>query len=74
MAGCCRYYDDGEHFVILTTAANKSMEPVHDRMPLLLGENEVADWILDSKKTESILREIPFLLERSTEYEQLRFF
>ena len=74
MAGCCRYYDDGEHFVILTTAANKSMEPFHDRMPLLLGENEVADWILDSKKTESILRETPFLLERSTEYEQLRFF
>ena len=74
MAGIYSRYQDGERFVILTTQANASMQPVHDRMPLLLGENEVADWILDSKKTESILRETPFLLERSTEYEQLRFF
>lgn len=74
LAGCCRNYDDGEHFVILTTAANRSMEPVHDRMPLLLREDEVVDWILDSKRTGGILRQVPFPLERSTEYEQLRFF
>lgn len=74
LAGCCRNYGDGEHFVILTTAANKSMEPVHDRMPLLLQEDQVTDWILDAGKTKSLLRQIPFSLERSTEYEQLRFF
>ena len=74
MAGCCRPYQDGEHFVILTTAANGSMEPVHDRMPLLLQEDQVTDWILDTGKTETLLRQIPFSLEQSTEYEQLRFF
>ncbi len=74
MAGCCRYYGDGEHFVILTTGANSSMEPVHDRMPLLLEGDEVASWILDGRKTEEILRKVPFLLERSAEYEQMRFF
>ena len=74
LAGCCRNYGDGEHFVILTTAANKSMEPVHDRMPLLLQADQVTDWILDAGETESLLRQIPFSLERSTEYEQLRFF
>lgn len=74
LAGCCRSYSDGEHFVVLTTAANHSMKPVHDRMPLLLQEDEVADWILDSKKTETFLHQVPFLLDRSTEYEQLRFF
>lgn len=74
MAGCCRYYDDGEHFVILTTAANSSMEPVHDRMPLLLKEEDVAVWILDNGKTDEILRKIPYPLERGTEYEQMGFF
>ena len=74
MAGCCKHYSDGEHFVILTTAANSSMEPVHDRMPLLLEKTEVMDWILDSAKTTSLLQKAPPLLERSTEYEQMRFF
>ena len=58
----------------MTTAANSSMEPVHDRMPLLLEETEVMDWILDSAKTTSLLQKAPPLLERSTEYEQMRFF
>lgn len=74
LAGCCRHYKDGEHFVILTTAANCSMQPVHDRMPLILSEDEAADWILDAGKTDGLLRKVPPLLERSTEYEQMRFF
>lgn len=74
LAGCCRSYDDGDHFVVLTTAANQSMRPIHDRMPLLLQEDEVADWILDSKKTGTFLQQVPFLLDRSTEYEQLCLF
>lgn len=74
LAGCCRPYKDGEHFVILTTAANCSMEPVHDRMPLILSEDEAADWILDADKTDELLRKVPPSLERSTEFEQLRFF
>ncbi len=41
MAGFCRHYEDGEHFVILTTAANGSMKPVHGRMPLILERGEI---------------------------------
>ncbi len=74
MAGCCRHYGHDRHFVILTTAANSSMQPIHDRMPLLLEETEVADWILNSSRTDSILRKTPPLLDRSTDYEQMRFF
>ncbi len=74
MAGLCRQYEDGEHFVILTTAANASMEPVHDRMPLILEDQEIAEWIFDDAKTERILHHIPCLLERKTEYEQLSLF
>ena len=74
MAGFCRRYEDGEHFVILTTAANASMEPVHDRMPLILEEREIASWILDDEKAEDILHKTPCLLERRMDYEQLTLF
>lgn len=74
MAGCCRPYRDGEHFVILTTAANSSMEPVHDRMPLILSREEAICWLLDPGRTDELLRKVPAPLERGTDYEQLRFF
>ena len=74
MAGCCREYEDGTCFVILTTSANASMEPVHDRMPLILEENEIAPWILNEERARDILHKTPCLLERRSEYEQLSLF
>ena len=74
MAGFCRQYEDGEHFVILTTAANASMEPVHDRVPLILEREEIAEWMLDDTKTEAILHQTPCMLERKTDYEQMSLF
>ena len=74
MAGCCRQYEDGARFVILTTGANASMKPVHDRMPLILEEDEIAPWILDGGQAEHILHKTPCLLERRTDYEQLTLF
>ncbi len=74
MAGCCRQYEDGTRFVILTTKANASMKPVHERMPLILEENEIASWILDEGKAKDILRKTPCLLERRSDYEQLTLF
>lgn len=71
MAGFCKRYEDGEHFVILTTAANASMEPVHDRMPLILERREITEWVLDDTKMEKILHKSPCLLERETDYEQM---
>ena len=74
LAGCCRQYVDGEHFVSLTTQANGSMRPIHDRMPLILAPDQVRDWLLDSHRTAQLLRRMPPPLERSTEHEQLSFF
>ena len=74
MAGIGRRYEDGERFVILTTAANASMEPVHDRMPLILERQDITEWMFRDAKTESILHRTPCLLERKTEYEQLSLF
>lgn len=74
MAGFSRRYGEREHFVILTTAANTSMEPVHDRMPLILEQDEIVEWVLDDTKTERILHQTPCLLERKADYEQMSLF
>lgn len=74
MAGCYRKYEDGDRFVILTTRANDSMEPVHDRMPLILERKETVDWLLEDGAAEELLRKSPPLLERRAEYEQMSLF
>ena len=74
MAGCCRQYEDGVRFVILTTGANASMKPVHDRVPLILEEKEIVPWILDEEEAEGLLHKTPCLLERRSDYEQLTLF
>ena len=74
MAGCYRKYEDGDRFVILTTQANASMEPIHDRMPLILEREEAVDWLLEDGAAEELLQKLPPLLERRAEYEQMSFF
>lgn len=74
LAGCFNRYQGEERFVILTTKANASMKPVHDRMPLILEKDEVAAWILDGGRTEEFLHKTPDLLERHTDYEQMSLF
>lgn len=66
MAGIYREF----HFVIVTTQANESMAPVHDRMPLILDEEEAAAWLCDDASLSRILKKVPPLLEKSQE--QLR--
>lgn len=74
MAGFYERCRDGERFVILTTAANASMRPVHDRMPLLLEREEIEDWLVDSSLTTKFLEKTPAHLERRAEYEQMSLF
>lgn len=74
LAGFYGRYEDGEHFVILTTRANASMSPVHSRMPLVLEREQVRDWILDSAKTKELLGQEPPQLDRDCEYEQQTLF
>lgn len=74
MAGCYNRYENGDCFVILTTAANSSMKPVHDRMPLILEEEEITRWILNESSISELLKKKPCLLERQTDYEQMSLF
>ena len=74
MAGCYDCFDGQERFVILTTEANSSVKPVHDRMPLILEQNELEDWVTDDGAAEYFMHKTPVLLEREAEYEQMSLF
>ena len=48
------------------------MAPVHNRMPLILEQEELKDWVLDDGAIEYLLHKTPVLLEAHAEYEQMR--
>ncbi len=73
LAGIYRPYGAEIRFVVLTREANASMEPVHDRMPLILSGGEVASWVNDLTKADDILtKELP-MLKAERPYEQMSF-
>ena len=74
MAGCYDCFKGQERFIILTTEANSSVKSVHDRMPLILEQNELEDWVTDDNAAEYFLHKTPVLLEREAEYEQMSLF
>ncbi len=74
MAGFYNRFQNEERFMILTTQANASVNPVHNRMPVVLDESELEDWVYDDKFTEYALHKIPPKLWRKQEYEQQSLF
>lgn len=74
MAGLYDRYQGEERFVILTTGANDSMQLVHDRMPLVLEQDEVYKWLVEDKLVEDFLHKVPPLLERRMDFEQMSLF
>lgn len=66
--------ENEEHFVILTTEANASTKPVHDRMPLILRQDQIEDWLRDEKAAEAMLCQTPEELKRQADYEQMTLF
>ena len=74
MAGFYQRYEKGDCFVILTTAANGSVEKVHNRMPLILTKKEIEAWIFDASMTEYFLSKGSLFMEKYQEYEQQTLF
>ena len=74
MAGLYRKFDGEDRFVVLTTQANASVAPVHDRMPLILEADELETWLNDDDGAAKLLAKTPGMLARSQEYEQLSLF
>lgn len=59
LAGFWKYFEGkGNCFVILTTAANKSLQVFHERMPVLLEACEQDEW-LKGKNREKVLQRTP---------------
>jgi len=46
-------------FTILTTTANPSLEPLHDRMPVILAQDDERRWLTADRETATLLLE-PF--------------
>lgn len=74
MAGIWKPSEAGNCFVVLTTAANESVEGVHDRMPLILERKEINDWIFDQGFVEYAVRKIPSPLKKISTYQQMNLF
>ncbi|MDO4321876.1 MAG: SOS response-associated peptidase family protein [Lachnospiraceae bacterium] len=74
MAGFYNYFQGEDRFVVLTVPANASVNRVHDRMPLILQEEELKSWIYDGSFLEFVLRKTPAQLKRYQEYEQQSLF
>ena len=47
LAGMTHVFDGEERAVILTTAPTRQIEAIHDRMPLVLGQHELENWLYD---------------------------
>lgn len=63
LAGLWNVFNNEQKCVILTTAANRSMESIHNRMPVVLTKDLLGDWLSNTQSAYGILHEIPPELE-----------
>lgn len=66
LCGLFRIIDGQYRFVILTRQANESMAETHDRMPVIVGENEVRPYLTDLSAATEIIATAAPRLERQT--------
>ena len=71
LAGIYDNVDGEDRFVILTTAPNASVSPIHDRMPLTLERSDIRPWLTDPAAALALLATTPPLLERQAQDGQM---
>ncbi|KXL54007.1 putative SOS response-associated peptidase YedK [Anaerotignum neopropionicum] len=54
-AALYRTHQNGAEIVILTTHSSKTVDEVHHRMPLILGEKELRPWLYDTSASQFLL-------------------
>lgn len=59
MAGLYSEFNGEKRFVIITTTANRSMEAVHNRMPVVLDDASRNRWLEDAEEAEGLLTKAP---------------
>ena len=72
MAGFWHEEQGTPRYTILTTDANESMEPVHDRMPVMIGRDEIRPWITDLESMSAFLDRPQVRLIREQDSGQMR--
>lgn len=73
LCGLYRMEEDVPHFVILTKPAGEIMQPIHDRMPVMVAEDDIDPWLTDAAQAMALLEsEVP--LQRSPIVEELSLF
>jgi putative SOS response-associated peptidase YedK len=55
-AGLWEIFEDKPVFAIITTIPNSILEPIHNRMPVILDENDESDWINVDEPVSSLLK------------------
>lgn len=55
VAGLYRIKDGQTESVILTTEPNELVEPIHNRMPLIIDKKDARDWLENTKKAALLL-------------------
>jgi len=73
LAGIYKQFEDGRRFSILTTDANESMAPIHDRMPVIVSAENACDFMADRDLAVKIMRDKMPLLKVERDSEQLSF-
>ena len=73
-AGIYNRFAGKPRFTILTTAANASVSRFHDRMPVLLGKDELEPWILHDRDFEMYLKKAMPELCYEQPFEQMTLF
>jgi putative SOS response-associated peptidase YedK len=73
MAGVYEASSTGCRYVILTTEAPAAAADVHDRVPLILGRQDIAGWLYDYFSAVEMLGAKPPALSMYKEYEQQSF-
>lgn len=72
LAGIYHEEQGAPRYTILTTQANESMIPVHDRMPVMIGRNEIRPWLIDNEKLSDFLEKPQVKLVREQDSGQIR--
>lgn len=72
LAGFYREEKGVPRYTVLTTEANESMKPVHDRMPVMIGKDEIRPWISDDGRLSEFLERPQIRLVREQDSGQIR--
>lgn len=73
LAGFYRREQGVPRFTILTTEANESMISIHDRMPVMIGREEIRPWIEDGAMLTEFLSRKQVALSCEQDSGQIRF-